>query len=145
MADAGEATGETTEGKPILLHTIKSLVLRVLPRVFRHIPKSVLHPSFDPFKIHFSYTLMSKILRSGQMFSLEYRRIGASQDELLGEAQDGNEKGWRDSRNSKSLPWICSTICLFFLLGAQSLYYAGFRRCGTYETGFATEFGELSV
>jgi len=74
---------------------------------------------------------------------LEYQQVSSSEEKLLGESRDGNEES-DEVPKSKSLPWICSTICLLFILVAQSIYTA-FRRSNTYEIGFATDFSECPV
>ena len=79
------------------------------------------------------------------MFLRQHQEIGDHDEKVLGEQEDENEKSSRYYTDSTSLPWICSTICLLFILRAQSIYYAGIRRGGTYGAGFATEFGKPTV
>jgi len=77
------------------------------------------------------------------MLPSKYQQIRGSEEELLRQWQNRN-KNSSYSRKPNAVPWICSVICLL-LLGVQLLYYTRLQRHGTYETGFATEFGELSV
>ena len=81
------------------------------------------------------------------MPSLKYQPIISSEkdhDEEEQVSQSGTHQDERGCFNIKLLPWIFSTICLFILLAAQSLYYSYFRPISTYESGFATEFSELT-
>ncbi|RFU33834.1 hypothetical protein B7463_g2513, partial [Scytalidium lignicola] len=75
-----------------------------------------------------------------------YERILGSEEEITNEDSGKKEANiWHNVYHSKAIHWICS-ICLLLLLVAQSLYYTyytGLRRVGTYESGFATEFGPL--
>jgi len=78
------------------------------------------------------------------MFPREYKQVSGSEEGLPPEGGYREATSWSRLLPSKSFPWICSTVLLLFLLGAQSYYYRSFGRSGTYETGFVTDFGPIS-